>query len=561
MAVFRGWLAVALLGASVAALALETAELATLMDDARQAMREAQYNLAIQHYRRLLELPDNAYRRDAQELLGLAYERNGQLEQARQEYERYLQLYPEGDGAERVRQRLAGIVTAAWQEQDASKKLRPEKQTQRSEWQHYGSLSQYLRRDVSQFEQQPAVVGNYSLTTLLDVTSRGRSGDLEIKSRVSGSYLYDLGDISGHQPLLGYLYLDLKQRRQGWSGRIGRQRADGGGVLGRYDGLDLGVRLTPRYSLGLVAGMPVESTTMTRPDSSRRFYGVNLKSGPWRDYWELNGYLIQQQADGLLDRRAVGGELRYLHPEHSLYTLLDYDISYGTLNIATLQGSWIAPDRSAYYLLLDYRNGPAMTTRNALIGQNATKLTALSLAYSEQQIRQLAEDRTPHSRLAMAGISRPLGERYRLDADFSVASVAATPASGGVLASGGSGNEYYLSTQLTGSSFFRPGDVTIFGLRLGDSALNSSITLLGNSRLPLSERSHLTPRVQLGYQNFAGSGDTQQSLFPSLRFEYAWNRLSYLWLDGGYEWSRRNLWLGSQSYTNYHIEAGYRLGF
>jgi hypothetical protein len=550
-----------LLMASAMSMAVEQQDVAALMDDAKQAMKEAQYNRAIQSYLKLLALPDNAYRRDAQELLALAYERNGQLDQAKLEYQRYLQLYPEGDGAERVRQRLAGIVTAAWPEQDASKKLRPEKQAQRNEWQHYGSLSQYLRRDVSTFEDQPSVVGNYSLTTALDVTSKGRSGDLDIKTRVSGSYLYDLDNISGHQQQLSYLYLDLNQRRQGWSGSIGRQRANGGGVLGRYDGIDLAMRLSPNYSVGVVAGMPVERSTETSPDSSRRFYGVNIETGPWNEHWELNGYLIQQQADGLLDRRAVGGELRYLHPERMLYTLLDYDISYGALNIASVQGSWIMPDKTSYNLLLDYRNGPALTTRNALIGQSVTTLTALSLSYSEEQIRQLAQDRTPRSTLAMVGVSRPLSERYRLDADFSVSNVGATPDSGGVLASDSSGNDYYLSTQLTGSSFFKEGDVTIFGLRLGDSAVNRSTTLLASSRLPIAGSWYINPRLQLGYQSYTASSDSQQSLYPSLRVEYNWSRFSQFWFDGGYEWSQRNLWLGNQNYTNYSLEIGYRLGF
>ena len=554
-------LGIALLMGSTMAMAVEPQDLATLMDDAKQAMKEAQYNRAIQSYLRLLALPDNAYRRDAQELLALAYERNGQLDQAKQEYQRYLQLYPEGDGAERVRQRLAGIVTATWQEQDASKKLRPEKQAQRSEWQNYGSFSQYLRRDVSKFEDQPAVVGNYSLTTALDVTTKGRSGDLDIKSRVSGSYLNDLGNISGNQKQLSYLYLDLNQRSQGWSGSIGRQRANGGGVLGRYDGIDLAMRLSPQYSVGLIAGMPVERTTVTSPDSSRRFYGVNIKTGPWREYWEVNGYLIQQKADGMLDRRAVGGELRYLHPERMLYTLLDYDVSYSSPNIASVQGSWIMPDKTAYNLLLDYRNGPALTTRNALMGQSVTTLTALSLSYSEAQIRQLAQDRTPRTTVAMVGVSRPLNDRYRIDADFSVSSVGATPASGGVLAGDSSGKEYYLSTQLTGSSFFKTGDVTIVGLRLGDSVVSRSTTLLANSRLPISERWYINPRLQFGHQRYAASSDSQQTLFPSLRLEYNWNRLSQLWFDGGYEWSQRNLWLGSQHYTNSYLEIGYRLGF
>ena len=46
----------------------------------------------------------------AQELIGVARERAGDIEQARKEYELYLKLFPNGEGATRVRQRLASLA-------------------------------------------------------------------------------------------------------------------------------------------------------------------------------------------------------------------------------------------------------------------------------------------------------------------------------------------------------------------------------------------------------------------------------------------------------------------
>ena len=52
------------------------------------------------------------FSKEAQEYLGLARERNGQLAHAKAEYRIYLAKYPEGEDAQRVRQRLDALVTA-----------------------------------------------------------------------------------------------------------------------------------------------------------------------------------------------------------------------------------------------------------------------------------------------------------------------------------------------------------------------------------------------------------------------------------------------------------------
>lgn len=534
-------------------------DLADLMEQARQAMLEAQYNLAIEAYGKLAAMPDHAYRRDALELLGLAYERTGRFDRARTEYDRYLLLYPEGEGAERVRQRMAGLVTAAWQ---APKKLdAPKAKTAADEWRVTGAFSQYLRRDASDFEGEGEVVQEFSLSTQVDVNARLRTKDYDIKTRYSGGYLHDLEDATGNQGQVSYLYADISQRGQGWFGKVGRQRASGGGVLGRFDGFELGHRLDTRISLSLLGGFPVERSTDLSPETGRHFFGLNLETGPWAQYWEFNGYFIEQQADGLLDRRALGGELRYSHPSRSLYTLADYDISYGELNILTTQGTWTLEDKTTFNFIFDYRNAPPLTTSNALIGQTAETLDELSVSYSEDQLRELAQDRTPHNYMATVGVSRPLNERYRLEADFTGSNLTPTPASGGVPANPGAPNEFYFSTRLTASNLWRKGDVHILGLRLADTASSDQTSLSLNSRLPLSDGWRINPRLQLDQRQFKDSDDTQLTALPGVRLERYWNKRYYIELDSGIEWSRRETWLGTQEYRNYYINLGYRVDF
>jgi len=524
-------------------------QLAEVMAEARQAMKEAQYNIAIKNYRQLTEMPDHAYRRDALELLGLAYERNGNIDEAQANYQHYLRIYPEGIASERVRQRLAGLTTAAW---EAPKPLKKAKQQQKSAWRTYGSFSQYLRRDASSFEQQSEVVHNYALSTRLDISNRGKTDAWDIRSRFSSGYTLDLQGDQENQQQLSYLYLDMQQRQGDWGFRLGRQRANGGGVLGRFDGLNLTRKLNKKHQINLLLGMPVERTSDTSPDSSRYFYGLNLQIAA-SEYWQTSGYLIEQRYDGLLDRRAVGGELRYLHTERTLYTLLDYDIDYGVLNIANLQASIIFKNKSSLNLLLDYRASPAITTGNALIGQQISSLKALQNLYSEAEIRQLAEQRTPHNYLASLGMSKQLNEQVRLDLDISANNLTATPTNPGTR------TEYFMMGRVTWSTLWRKGDINMLSLRLADTDNSQATTLTLNSRQPINGW-RLTPRLQWDQRDYQ-NGDKQTTLAPGIRIDYQWQGGHLFEFDAGWEVSQRQTWLGDQEHQNSYYSLGYRWQF
>ncbi len=91
---------------------LDPAQLKSLLDQARKAMRARDYPQAVQVLTKLQRQPEFPERAEVQELLGLARERSGEVAQAKAEYEEYLRRYPKGPAAERVRTRLR-ILRAA----------------------------------------------------------------------------------------------------------------------------------------------------------------------------------------------------------------------------------------------------------------------------------------------------------------------------------------------------------------------------------------------------------------------------------------------------------------
>ncbi len=83
---------------------------ATDIADGRGALATGDNARAIVAFGRALTLASNAYMQEAQELIGVAHERNGESAKALADYQQYLKLYPDGPGAVRVRDRISGLA-------------------------------------------------------------------------------------------------------------------------------------------------------------------------------------------------------------------------------------------------------------------------------------------------------------------------------------------------------------------------------------------------------------------------------------------------------------------
>ena len=111
-----------------------------------------------------------------------------------------------------------------------------------------------------------------------------------------------------------------------------------------------------------------------------------------------------------------------------------------TLNTLSIIGNWSFDSGLAISASADYRRSPFPLTENALIGQTAGSIDELLNTLTEDQIRQLAVDRTGQMLTYSLGVSQPLAERWQVNADFTVTQLAEGPDSGGVLALPDSGD-------------------------------------------------------------------------------------------------------------------------
>lgn len=531
-----------------------------LLDQAEASMIAGDYSRAALLYTGLLQAADLETRQRAQEYLGLARDRANQLAHAKAEYEKYLKLYPDSEGAARVRQRLNALLTARETPKAPLRKARTKDPD--TNWRHdaYGSFAQYYYHDNLTADGDRSLAQS-SLNSDFDFTSRSQSEKLDVRTSFVGGYENDFRAEGENDLRVSSAYIDLAVHQPELSLRFGRQSRSTGGVLGRFDGGLFRWQISEQVATSLVGGFPVYSTRETSIDTDRPLYGISFDLGTFADHWDVNLFYLNQNVDRLVDRRAIGGEVRYFAPGRSFFSLIDYDIRYDKLNTALLNGNLRLPHEITLTLSADYRLSPILTTSNALQGQQVSSIDALRSVYTDAEIEQLAKDRTASSQTYTFSLARPLSQRLQISGDLSISRFGSTPASGGVEAMPATDTLYYASVQLIASDFLRRGDISTAGLRYTDSGSARTYGINLNSRLLLSQQLRVNPKLLVDYRQNTDRDGHRWRVRPAVRLEYRWKKRYHFELEGGTEWANEQV--DGQSYRNRDdfFTLGYRVDF
>lgn len=524
------------------------------------AMAEKDYMRAILVYTELLDAADPEVRELAQFQLATAQEHKEHLAHARAEYKNYLTTYPKGKYADQARSRLKALMGDRPIWLGTTEDIPIEAGGQR-EHEYFGSVSVYYDRDESLYDEVDDIENLSSLTTGFDATWRSRSERFATEAVAIGSYEWSFLDRRNDLTRVNRLYIDFEDTAETFTSRLGRQASSKGGVLTRFDGGQIGYRFLEKVRVNLVAGFPV-NLTYDDLETEKYFYGINFDLGRFADHWDFNTYIINQLFDDIDDRRAVGGEARYIGNSSSLYSLLDYDILYDEVSVFLVTGNYLLPnDKTRISALADFRGVPILSTGNALIGQVSPSLEELEETIGEDELRRLAEDRTLDSSLATLSVSQTLTNNLQVAGDVSWSKIDSAPASGGVEAMESTGDEFYYSLQLIGSGLVKQGDISSVGARYGDSKYRDTYTLTLNSRYPLYDNFLLNPRMRVDYrENKIETGD-QWRLLPGLRLEY---RLARSWrfeIDGEYRYADEELPGVADGEDGYAVSLGFRKEF
>lgn len=507
---------------------------ADLLAAGRAALATGDAVNATQYFNRLLNLPPNAYSQEAQEQVGIAREKSGEIEKARAEYQLYLSLYPAGEAADRVKQRLAALDGAkkapAKEAKPAIAKQQAKKPVKEIHQNTFtGSISQYYYAGKSQSNSVNGVgevtktrsIDQSTLITNVDATERMRHNQYDTKIVFRDTQVHNFLPGRIDKNTVSAAYVEHQNKAEDYMFRLGRQSGTSQGVLGRFDGVFGRYGLNPQWRITAVAGVPDDgSQSSVRTD--RHFYGMGVEFGPLAEKWSGTVYGIQQVADGLTERRAFGTELRYFNGTTSWFGLLDYDTIYDEVNMAMLQGNWTAEGGYNFNLLLDHRKSPILYAETAIQGvTGARSVQDLRVMLSSGEIYDYVKGLVPESDMAMFGVTKQLTDRWQLGGDVRVTHIGPTDGIPTIPSQPGISNNYTYTLQAIGTNTLFNNDTSVImashvqdpDYRAQNLSFSNSVMLQDKWRIDSSLRY---------YQEKRDTGQETWKITPTMRVNYRW---------------------------------------
>jgi tetratricopeptide (TPR) repeat protein len=513
----------------------EGASAKELMTAGKAAMAAGEYENATQMFNRLLNLPPNEFSQDAQELVGNAREKNGDFAKAKIEYDLYVKLYPQTEGALRVNTRLAAIKDGT--AKVADNKFSTRKQINKvNETSMFGSLSQYYYGGRTLTETKtPGAKTNDRLTdqsalvTSFDITGRWRHNqyDDKVVFRDAQTHNFPPGDNFRDINRLNAVYWDHEDKSLGYMFRLGRQPGNSQGVLGRFDGAFARYSLNENFRITGVAGVPDDGSHSTIR-TNRQFYGSALEYGTPASSISGNIYAIQQNADGFTERRAFGSEMRYFNNSTSWFGLVDYDTIYKRVNIALLQGNWTGYGDITYNVLLDHRKSPILYAETAIPAvAGATSVGSLQKLMTKNQIIKTVNNVTADTDTALFGLTKQVTPKWQLGGDVRMNRTSGTRGTGlafipGIASSLSSGTAYTYSMQAIGTNTIFADDTSVInGSYVDDPVYYAEVLGLTNVAT-FRTKWHVTSSLNFYHQK-SDASQSNLKLFkvaPTMRVSY-----------------------------------------
>lgn len=526
------------------------AQATALLAAAKAADAAGDSGTALDKLNTLLNLPANATTREAQALAGDIRAKTGDTVRARAEYETFLQLYPTGPDADRIRTALARLPAAppapkAEPQPAARAAAEPSSTIAGSAGVfYYGGASKVRTQEfqdspISGLPEQTSDrtlsgVDQSLLLTNVDVNWRYRDADTDMRFVFRDAYSADLKNSAKSKNRLSALYFEHRALKAGTQVRLGRQSPTGGGILNRYDGLQAGYTFAPKWRINAAAGVPTEKLL----DSKRSFWGLWIDADALTPQIGGNLYFNRQLIDNQIDRSAVGSEMRFFSGGVSAFGIVDYDTEIRSYNILSLQGTWQWQDNTVINVLADRRKTPLLALGNALFFQNPqSAVVARSIKEllagntSLDQLRDIVRATTSNTIQGLLGFTTPVNSRWQAGADIRLTDVGEILPVAEILPFGqGRNRSASVGAQLIGTNLYSSRDTHVFTasvLRGTSYSLNnvlppssySGFLVSYNNSSQLTELLLLEPSLRF-YRQSDSAGIKQTRWSPGLRATY-----------------------------------------
>jgi len=449
----------------------------------------ANYDKGIEAMNMLLLMPENKFSRRGLELLGLLYERMGQLEKAKIRYRQYLNKYPDTDSTQRVKERLITLEISD-----------PEIQVNRlvAKTPAVGH-SVKINSSVSAFvfvgastSNNKTMLNQEALITSVRSSGTFKNDEFTTKYQLRFNNIHNFLNNQPDKVVISSAYVSVQDTFLDRGLKVGRQTSNLG-PLGRFDGLVANYGLGNGTSLHFLTGIPWMGDNNP---THRFFYGGAVTIRPLSDF-SSEAYYNVQYADHLKERAAVGGTLRWQKPGGAAVSATsEYDVLYRKLNSFTLQAN-VPIGKYSIYTLYDERESPVLfADRGLLIGLDTNNKQAYNSVgdlvnnshMSTDQIYNFINKNTSIIRTYVIGVNRPLGERWTIAADVQATGMTGTQDPTFVptpeskvsqLVQNGTGNAYTVDMSLLGENVLKKGNSMSGLISSSHDATTSTFALTG----------------------------------------------------------------------------------
>jgi hypothetical protein len=501
-----------------------------LLKLADEAMLSHNYKKAIGLYTKIVYAKPNPFQQIALENLGLARERNNQFAHAKAEYQRYLEIYPAGEGSIRVKRRLMSLLDRQRFVTSDSKAA----QVSENEWNHYGNLYQFYYRDERNSDNFDNATVNSVLSTNINYTARTNDKLSPMEVNIAATHFNNIDNSKSDEERITSMYFDMIGDNQLFDMKLGRQKNNTTSIFNRFDGVDLGYMMAPDYKLKLVLGYPVEFNNTVNNRNDKQFYSIGLglvPDGRWNAYL----YYIEQKADNILDRQEVSADIRYQNNLSYFYSALDYSLQFETTNFFLATYNRLYQDKSSLNVVANYRKSPFLTTTNALLGNvGVSSLEDLLSTLTLDEIEQLSLDSTALYKSLSIYYTQYLHADLQLTTDITVSNMSGTISTAGVEALKDTGDEYSYSVGLIRNNLFTSSDINIINLRFSQIASSDVLILSLSSQFRLASSWRINPKFRYDTRDY-DDGHTSITVRPSIGIKSKVNKSWQFEMELAYE--------------------------
>lgn len=338
--------------------------------------------------------------------------------------------------------------------------------------------------------------------------------------------------------------------------QYGRRVGDRGDILGEFDGVRVDYQLGDGMTLNGIAGYPaLAAEDVFNP--ARQVFGISAGTDPSARTWDMHSYLIEQQENGLLTGRSMGGAIRYLKPVRSLLVYLDYDLANNTLGTLMASGALKLPFKTIFSATLDLQNRPIPDRQQNYLQHSMAMAEGWQWTLPADRLSYYTGEPSSEVSILSVGLSHALTQRIKLSGDLVVLDAATdSDAAASVQAS-----EYFYHLKLSGKNLIIPGDRSKLDLRYSVTEDGRTNTATFDTRHTFKRFWNLISQLRADYFNPAHESRPRWLASPNIKMEYRRNKQLGFHVEAGGELSNGEDSATAESRCSYFVGLGYQLKF